>query len=654
MPEGERRLAAVMFTDIVGYTAVSQRDEKHALEVLESHNDMLRPIFAKHGGNEVKTMGDSFLVEFASALAATECAIEIQQTLAEVNKDMGGSSIMVRIGVHLGDVIRRGNDIFGDAVNIASRIQPLAEPGGICVSEEVYSVIRNKIPYAIEMVPAVSLKNVELPMNVYMIASQSSATPEKGILEETKARLAVLPFSNISPDPGDAYFADGMTEELITVLSHVQDLRVIARTSVDRFSRREKGVAQIARELHVGSVVEGSVRMAGDRIRVTVQLINGKSEEHLWAENYDRRLDDIFAIQTDIAKQVAQSLKMKLLEEDKQRLVGRAAENVSAYVNYLKGRGLLSRRKSAELKQAKELFETTIAEDPKFAPGYSGLADAYLLLAEYFVFPRQVARKEAKTFALKALQLDPDLAEAHASLGAILQDEFDFAKAEEEFRKATALNPSYADAHLWFSYCLINLGKYQEALRELRLAENADPLSVVILWNEVEYFGILGRMEEAASKLRKALEIDPDHWGLKSTQGMFDYINGDYGKAISVLLDGLGSVKDPNNPFFKYMLALAYAAMGDKENARKWLRELMSIPEGTSWRNMFIAYVYAALGDADQFFTFANRAFQEKNLVFGDLRLIDRFIPGTRKIHDDPRLAELFKRVNLDLQADIA
>src|SRR5260370_24621008 len=171
-----------MFTDIVGYTTISQRDEKKALRVLESHNDMLRPIFAKHGGTEVKMIGDSFLVEFASALAATECAIEIQQNLAASNGDKKDSQVMVRIGVHLSDVIRRGNDIFGDAVNVASRIQPLAEPGGICISEEVYSVIRNKIPYPIEMVPAVSLKNVELPMNVYTIRSLSGTGEEKGIL----------------------------------------------------------------------------------------------------------------------------------------------------------------------------------------------------------------------------------------------------------------------------------------------------------------------------------------------------------------------------------------------------------------------------------------------------------------------------------------
>ena len=241
MVEGERRLAAVMFTDIVGFTAMSQQDEKHALQIVESHNDMLRPIFAKYGGTEVKTIGDSFLVEFKSALAASECAIEIQRMLGEVNKNTA-APIMVRIGLHLGDVVRQGNDIFGDAVNVASRIQPLAEPGGICLSEEVYSVIRNKISNPIEMVSWVSLKNVKLPMNVYTIAPLANTGERKRILDDWNTRLAVLPLSNISPDPKDAYFADGMTEELITVLSQVQGLRVIARTSVDRYSKKDKGV----------------------------------------------------------------------------------------------------------------------------------------------------------------------------------------------------------------------------------------------------------------------------------------------------------------------------------------------------------------------------------------------------------------------------
>src|SRR3989441_771275 len=394
-----------MFTDMVGYTVLSQKNEVSALQLLEEHRKLVRPFFAKHNGLEIKTIGDAFLVEFASALEAVRCAFEIQQSLHELNSGRSANEkLSLRIGVHLGDVIHGQNDVYGDAVNIASRIEPLADSGGISITEQVYDQIKNKFEF---------------------------------------------PFSSIGK-----------------------------------------------KELQVGAVMEGSVRMAGQSIRVTVQLINAANEEHIWSENYDRKLDDIFAIQTEIAKQVAQSLKLKLLQEETDRPNNRATENIPAYVNYLKGRGLLLRRNADELKQAKELFEATIAEDPKYAPGYAGLADAYCLLGDYFVLPFQLARRKAREFASKALQLDGDLAEAHATLGLLFLSEYDFTKANDEFRRALDLNPSYAPAHQWYSYVLGALGRYGQALEQLRLAEEADPLSIVILYNEFGYLSTLGKKTE--------------------------------------------------------------------------------------------------------------------------------------------------------------
>jgi adenylate cyclase len=649
--EGERRLAAVMFTDIVGYTSMSQQDERTALKVLESHNSILRPIFAKHGGNEVKTIGDSFLVEFVSALAATECAIEIQQMLARVNRNMEGSLVMVRIGLHLGDVIRRGNDIFGDAVNIASRIQPLAEPGGICVSEEVYSVIRNKIPYPIEMVPDVSLKNVELPMNVYKIAPLSTVREEKGILEYGTTRLAVLPLSNISPDPKDAYFADGMTEELITVLSQVQGLRVIARTSVDRYSKREKSVAQIARELQVGSVMEGSVRMAGDRIRVTVQLISGRSEEHLWSEKYDRRLDDIFGIQTDIAKQVAKSLKVKLLQGEVERMESRAPVNTSAYSSYLKGRTLLVSRTEADLKAAKELFESAIEQDPAYAPAYSGLADAYLFLREYsWAILPSTAKRQARELVSKALEISPDFAEARATLGSLLAEEYHFAGAEKELRKAISLNPSYSNAHNWLGqFVLAPQGRYRECLEELNLAELADPMSIAVLSNELDWLLLFDEnIEQAALKLEKASQLYPEHQLTKEMNVFFDILTRNYSHAIELCLGAIGHDENPHTIILVPWLVTAYSAIGNLEEARKWLARVETVPERTRYRSACMAIAYGGLGDVNEFFIWARRASEEKAISFGHLRLIAREIPAMRNVRQDPRFNEMFKKVGLE------
>ena len=290
MADGERRLAAIMFTDIVGYTHLSQTNESLALELLEEHQRLLRPAFAAHGGTEVKTMGDAFLVEFKSALQAVMCAVEIQKKMAERNAAAPPSrKLELRIGIHVGDVVNGAGDIYGDAVNVASRIEPLAEPGGVCISQQVFDQIRNKTPLEIDKVGDVNLKNVYLPVGIYKIGlTGSRASAEQ--LSGPKERLAVLPFVNISPDPNDEYFADGLTEELIAKLSEVKGLKVIARTSVMNYKRKEKKVSEIAAELRVGSVIEGSVRKAGDRIRISVQLIDPRTEEHLWSSNYDSKL----------------------------------------------------------------------------------------------------------------------------------------------------------------------------------------------------------------------------------------------------------------------------------------------------------------------------------------------------------------------------
>ena len=316
MAGGERRLEAIMFTDVVGYTHLSQANESLALELLEEHQRLLRPTFIAHGGTEVKTMGDAFLVEFRSALDAVVCAVEMQERMADRNSATAPSrKLEMRIGIHVGDVVHGAEDIYGDAVNVASRIEPLAEPGGVCISQQVFDQIRNKTEFKIDKVGEVRLKNVDLPLGVYKIstgASRGSGDEPAG----PRDRLAVLPFVNISPDPNDEYFADGLTEELISKLSEIKGLKVIARTSVMSYKRKEKKVSEIAAELGVGSIIEGSVRKAGDRIRISVQLIDPHTEEHLWSSNYDNKLDDIFAIQSDVASRVAASLSAGFFSRD--------------------------------------------------------------------------------------------------------------------------------------------------------------------------------------------------------------------------------------------------------------------------------------------------------------------------------------------------
>ncbi len=320
MSEGERRLAALMFTDIVGYTALTQKDEPLSLRLLEEQRKIVRALLPNHAGKEIKTIGDAFLIEFASALEAVRCAFEIQKALHESNRKRSPENqVLLRIGIHLGDVLHNQNDVYGDAVNIASRIEALAVPGGICLTEQVYAQIKNKFEHPLVSEGSKTLKNVTDNIEIYKVVLPWDRQPVSEMSLD-RHRIAVLPFASLSPDPNDEYFADGLTEELIARLSLLKGLEVIARTSVMNYKKKEKNANQIGKELRAGTLIEGSVRKAGNRIRVTAQLINSNTEGHLWAESYDRKLEDIFAVQSEVAESVASSLHLRLSDLDRKNI----------------------------------------------------------------------------------------------------------------------------------------------------------------------------------------------------------------------------------------------------------------------------------------------------------------------------------------------
>jgi adenylate cyclase len=284
MTQEHRRLSAIVFTDIVGYSAFSERNESLAMRLLDTHNSLVRRVMERHGGREVKTIGDSFLLEFPSALEAVRFAIEAQDEFGRSPQEgPSGETISVRIGVHVGDVISRDGDLFGDAVNIASRIVEVAQGGEVCISGNVYDQVRNKVRVGMEKLPSQSLRGIESKVDLYVMVPQAEASFE-GPTPNPANRIAVLPFANISPDPNDGYFAEGLTEELISELSGVQGLRVIARTSVERYKAAPKNARQIGAELKVSHLLEGSVRKAGNRIRVTAHLVDTESQEEVWSD----------------------------------------------------------------------------------------------------------------------------------------------------------------------------------------------------------------------------------------------------------------------------------------------------------------------------------------------------------------------------------
>ena len=526
MPTEERQLAAIMFTDMVGYSALSQKDEALALELLEEHRQIVREILARFHGTEIKTIGDAFLLEFRSALEAVQCAIEIQRTFAKRNHDVPHErQIELRIGIHLGDVVRRDGDVYGDGVNIASRIEPLAIPGGICISEDVERQVRSGVGVRVEKLAPAELKNIQLPMGLYRLvlewekSSTVAALPKSGkrapmtkiaiavlmlvallagasvwwlrrhhteasapaaVATDNKS-IAVLPFENASGNADPEYLSDGISEALINSLSELQQLQVTARSTAFRYKGKQIDPQAVGRELKVQTVLMGVVRQMGDRLNVQVDLVDATTGAQLWGQEYERKLMDVVAVKQTLVREVTEKLRLKLTGEQQQRLTQRDPANPESYQFYLRGRYYWNKRTARE--PPKKRWSSSNRQPTKTRitpPQHAGLADCYLLLEDYAGIPASETFPKAKAFAQRALQLDSLLAEAHTSLAYVYTNLWEWEQAEEEFKHSLKLNPNYATAPHWYSVCLLSLGRTDEAMAEIKRAHELDPLSVVI------------------------------------------------------------------------------------------------------------------------------------------------------------------------------
>ncbi len=631
----DRTLAAIMFTDIVGYTRMAQANEALALELLEDHKKLLRPLFPAHGGTEVKTIGDAFLVEFRSALEAVRCAVEMQKRLGERNKALPeAKKLHVRIGVHLGDVVHGSGDVFGDAVNVASRIEPLAEPGGVCISQQVYDNIRNKTELDITKMGEVELKNVELPVGVYRVNLEARRSGGQGTAPP-RERLAVLPFVNISPDPNDEYFADGLTEELISKLSEIKGLKVIARTSVMNYKKKEKSVSQIGKELEAGSIIEGSVRKAGNKIRVTVQLIDSRTEEHLWASNYDKELDDIFAIQSDVASKVADSISAGILSKAPRS----DTEDIEAYTLYLRGRQLYHESTETSLGQAVALFERAISKDPTFARAYASLAMAWGRMAGGGYEDFSVVVAKAEPAARKAIELDPELAEAHvamASVGTYL-DRFDQAVAEAE--EAVRINPNLSEAHLTLAILYSSQRGLDDALKEFQRAYELDPLFYVTGNFVALVARMAGKMSLAWDVLSRLKETSPKNPRVYVSLAEWYMTNGDFVRAQE-MLEATRQIS-PSEPLMLVDQGILYALTGRRREAESVLQERMKDARESA-RLYGQLFIQTALGNLDEAFKALERQSETHSWPF-----IIRYHPFFADLRKDPRYPEFASKVGL-------
>src|SRR5437016_12966868 len=623
----QRKLAAIMFTDMVGYVALSQRDDKLAQELLEEHRQLLREIFPQFNGTEIKTIGDAFLVEFQSALEAAQCAMAIQRALAKRNADAPAErQIQVRIGVHIGDVVHRGGDVYGDGVNIASRIESLAAAGGICVSMDVERQIRNALEARFEKLAPTELKNISVPMDLFRIVlpwekeaqaplKPSAISPSKssarawttGVVvvlvllmigvgwwwserprrtpASTSSRitsLAVLPFKNYSPDASQEYFADGMTDLLTTELSGVGALTVKSHQSALKFKGSTKSTPEIAQELHADGIIEGSVLRESNHVTVNVQLIEATTDRHLWARKFEGDVSNIFKMRNEVVEAIAREIRVTISPEQSSRLSNARTANPAALQEYLLGRQSWNRQTEKGFAEALEHFNRAKEIDSTFALAWAGIADVYWGATDAFVAPREAGAK-AKAAAQRALELDDPLAEAHNALGAVNDVvEFQWAKSENQFQSAIRLKPNYAVSHWQYGWLLIFVGRVEEALREMERAVELDPLSPVMTTDlNVPYqmrawesSGVEAKREydKATAQCRKALELDPSFYLPHFVLGTIELRAAEtYSKAIEEFR--LAQTME-TQPIITAYLGFAYARNGQKDKAMEMLNEL--------------------------------------------------------------------------------
>lgn len=511
----QRRLVAILAADVAGYSRLMGADEAGTLAVLRARRKgIVQPIIEKFHGRIVKVMGDGLLAEFASAVNAVECAVEIQHDMAIANMDsQKDKEIVLRIGINLGDVIVEGSDLYGDGVNIAARLEAMAEPGEICVSQTVVNHVKNKIQVAFEDLGEKTMKNIVEPVGVYRIVTEdgTARTLPREPVVPAKPSIAVLPFTNMSGDPEQEFFADGLAEDVLTELSRFRDLFVISRNSTFRYKGKSVNVQQVAGELGVQYVLEGSVRKAGDRVRVTVQLIDAEGDRHVWAERYDRQLSDIFVIQDEITRAISAVLPGRVEAATRDRVARKAPENLAAYECVLAGKTLHHRSQREANLQALQLLDRAIALDHNYAHAHAwracvlGQAWGYGWCAD-----KEQAWNEVVREIQIALSLDDNDSDVHRILAAINVTKGDLAKAEYHEDRALILNPNDDLIAVQKGEILTWQGKAEEGIGWIEKAMRLNPYHPERFWSH------LGRAYFVARRYREAIEAfkrlsNPDH-----------------------------------------------------------------------------------------------------------------------------------------------
>ncbi|WP_242158586.1 FlgO family outer membrane protein [Aestuariivivens sediminis] len=673
-----RQLVAIMFTDIEGYTSLMQNDEKEAMLIRKKHREVFDTITGQFNGELIQYFGDGTLSIFRSSVEAIKCGIEMQKAFRQ------DPSIPVRIGVHVGDIIRTESDIIGDAVNIASRIESLSVAGSILISDKVNDQIRNQNDITTRFIDSVDFKNVNKVIPVFAVANDDLVIPEKNSLKgKTKPKdsevyksyrkksiyalmlltfiifvlmyfimkrpgmdyelkeptIAVLPFADMNNSSESNMFTDGITEDIITHLSKIQHIQVISRASAMHYKGTDKPISEIARELGVNYVLEGSVRLDNDQVRINANLVDAASNKNLWADNYDNTLVQIFKIQSNVSKAIANALKITLSDTEESRLNNEPTNNPEAYTAFKEAQMFLNRGggKVEELRKAESLFQRAIDLDPEFCRAYVGVAETYL---EYIFWGRESPKKmleQASTPALKALAINSNDGGTFGALGAISYYKYEKETAILYLKKAIEINPSYVSAYNKLAWIYTYEGNLELMEEHFNKVLKLDPLST-------KYIGDMGQAYYYLGEYQKAIDLMDD--GLKRfpNDNMLIWM-----KASN--LSGLGKFQEAIDLYTSrsvashtnWMLGYCYGMIGERDKAMKILDYQLNKNELVYVPPYMIATIYMGLGDVENTLTWLEKDYEVggQGLFFWGLAQDIKFRP----IKDEPRFQALLDKV---------
>jgi len=701
-PEGESgpklEIGHVLTMDVVEYSALLITEQTRLIGELTGvvkNTERFRRAEAEGKLVRIPTGDGMALVFFDDPKAPIECAMEIAAALKS------HPEIRLRMGIHSGpvnavvDVSDRAN-VAGAGVDMAQRVMDCGDAGHILLSKRVADDLapfprwnphlHDLGEYEVKHGRRISLVNFYTDTIGNPVAPTKCTVAQKKTLRSATAlgevfarnraliataivligaliigaivfsrhitttkistnakSIAVLPFENLSHDPDNAYFADGIQEEILDMLSRIADLKVISRTSTQRYKSKPDNLLEIAKNLGVANILEGTVQKAADQVRVNVQLINAQNDSHLWADKYDRKLADIFAVESEVATKIAETLEAKLTGTERQAISARSTENSEAYQLYLKGRYFWNKRTPEGFQKAIEYFQQAIEKDPAYALAYAALADSYEMLGFWGVFPPREMWLKGKAAALKALEIDDNLAEAHVALGWVsFTYDWDWPAAEKHFERALALNPASPTAHHWWhSLYLGALGRSDEALAEAKRAVDLDPVSSVTNQNVADQLFFARRFDEAIEQCRKTLEMDPSFSLTHSLLGRLYLAKGMYREALAESEKYLALT--PRNSAALMALAYAHARSGERSQALRLLEELRALSKQSYVSSYYFAVVYAGLGEKDQTFAWLEKAYEERS---GSLVML-KVNPVWDPLRSDPRFADLVRRVGL-------